>query len=319
MLPYPSFNPLNLVPLIFIYLSEFYIARINKKVYFNLLNTFFSLGRKSMTDEIFKDLPHESPIQPLQLSAEDTIQFRCHPDIACFNQCCQCSDIQLTPYDILRLKNRFGLTSNQFLSTYTVPFEMDSDGMPGVKILTKDDGACPFVEKKGCSVYEDRPSTCRYYPIGLLSMREQDSPTDEDYFFIVKEEHCLGHQEPRELTIGQYRQEQNIIDYDEINREWRQIVLKKRSAGPGIGKPSIRSYQFFFLLSYNLDGFRDFIQTTGFSEVYDVDAATLEQLKTDELALLQFSFKLLKQVLFGEMNIPVKADATEKRQQRRQS
>lgn len=272
-----------------------------------------------MTDEIFKDLPYESPIQPLKLSVEDKIQFRCHPDIECFNQCCQCSDIQLTPYDILRLKNRFGLTSNQFLSTYTIPFEMDSDGMPGVKILTKDNGACPFVEKNGCSVYEDRPSACRYYPIGLLSMREQDSSTDEDHFFIVKEEHCLGHNESRELTIAQYRQEQAIVEYDDINREWRQIVLKKRSAGPGIGKPSMRSYQFFFLLSYNLDGFREFIQTEGFSDVYEVSPETLKQIDTDEIALLQFGFKLLKQVLFGEVTIPIKENALEKRKQRHQT
>jgi len=67
----------------------------------------------------------ESPIQPLELSIQDTIQFRCHPEISCFNQCCQHIDILLTPYDIIRLKNHFNLSSEAFLAQYTYPFEMD--------------------------------------------------------------------------------------------------------------------------------------------------------------------------------------------------
>ena len=52
-------------------------------------------------------------------------------DISCFNACCRNIDLQLTPYDILRLKNRLGLTSGDFVARYTVPFEMDAHGMQG--------------------------------------------------------------------------------------------------------------------------------------------------------------------------------------------
>ena len=32
---------------------------------------------------------------------------------------------------------------------------------------------CPFVdEEKGCSIYEDRPWSCRMYPLGLASPKE---------------------------------------------------------------------------------------------------------------------------------------------------
>lgn len=271
-----------------------------------------------MSDSPLENLPYNSPLQPVKLSLEDNIQFRCHKDIACFNECCKRIDILLTPYDILRLKKRLNLTSNEFLKQYTVPYEMDAHGMPGVKIRTADDNpACPFLQEDGCSVYEDRPTVCRYYALGLMSMRKQDSPTDETAYFLIKEDHCLGHNEPRTITVSDYRQEQGVDHYDEINQEWRQIILKKRSAGPTIGKPSSRSFQFFFLLSYNLDSFRDFVQSEGFSEVYDLDTATFEQLKTDDVALLQFGFRLLKQVLFGEMTIPLKENAMQTRAQRR--
>jgi Fe-S-cluster containining protein len=271
-----------------------------------------------MSDSPLENLSPNSPIQPVKLSLDDTIQFRCHKDIACFNECCKRIDILLTPYDILRLKKRLGINSTEFLQQYTVPYEMDGDGMPGVKIRTADDNpACPFLSEDGCSIYEDRPTVCRYYALGLMSMHLQNSSTDEKAFFLIKEDHCLGHQEPRTITVKDYCKEQEVEDYDEIDREWQQVILKKRSSGPTVGKPSPRSFQFFFMVSYHIDQLRNFIQSQGFSEVYDLSSAEFEQLKTDDLALLKFGFRLLKQVLFGEMTIPVKADAMQKRTQQR--
>lgn len=273
-----------------------------------------------MSNAILRDNPYQSPLIPTKLSLDNTLQFCCHPEISCFNECCKNIDIVLTPYDILRLKNRLGVTSSEFLANYTVPYEMDNHGMPGVKIRTvAQTTMCPFLRADGCSVYTDRPTACRYYPVGLLSMRLQDSPTDEDAYFLVKEEHCHGHQEPRTLSIRAYRHEQGVDEYDVINRDWRQIVLKKRSVGPTIGQPSVRSFQLFFLASYNLDDFRQFVQSPGFLEIYDLSAETITQLHTDEVALLKFGSRLLKQVLFGEMRIPLKADAEMKRLQRKQN
>ena len=271
-----------------------------------------------MTDIPLDSIPNHSPLNPVKLSLDENIQFRCHKDIACFNECCKRIDITLTPYDILRLKTKLGLSSAEFLGQYTLPYEMDSHSMPGVKIKTADDNpACPFLSETGCSVYEDRPTVCRYYALGLMSMRKENSAIDEDTYFLIHEDHCLGHQESRTVTVADYRKEQGVEEYDQINRDWRQIILKKRSAGPTIGKPSQRSFQFFFLCSYNLDGLRDFVLSDGFSEVYDVESAILDILKTDDVMLLSFGFKLLKQVLFGENTIPLKADAMQKRVERR--
>lgn len=80
---------------------------------------------------------------------------------------------------------------------------------------------------EGCGVYEDRPTSCRYYPIALLSSRRQDEYIDRDAYAMVKEEHCLGHNEPRVITVGDYRKEQGRVEYDELARGWRQLILKK--------------------------------------------------------------------------------------------
>lgn len=269
--------------------------------------------------EIADDFP-PSPITPVRLGLDDTFQFRCHPGIACFNQCCQNIDITLTPCDILRLKNRLGLTSQEFLHLHTVPFELDAHGLPGIKMRTRGDTTvCQFLTESGCGVYQDRPTACRYYALGVGSMRKAGSPLDEDFYFVVKEDRCLGHKEAKLQPIRDYRKEQGIEEYDALNREWRQIVLKKRSCGPTIGKPSPRSMQLFFMASYDLDGFRDFITSAGFDEVYELGAELKNELLGDETKLMQFGFRFLKQVLFGENTLPLKPDALEKRLARRKT
>ena len=261
--------------------------------------------------------PAISPILPVQLGLDENFQFRCRKGIACFNKCCENIDILLTPYDIVRLKKRLGVSSREFIDSYTTDFAMDGQGTPGLKLATKPGSAsCINLTPEGCGVYEDRPAACRYYALGLVSMRKKDSPTDEDSYFVVKEEHCLGHQEPVMQTVRDYRRDQGVDLYDEINREWRQIILKKRSSGPTVGKPSERSFELFFLASYDIDGFRKFIAGAGFGEVFELDSSFRQELLHDDVKLLKFAFRLLKQVLFGERTIPLRPDAVQKRSAR---
>ena len=48
------------------------------------------------------------------LGPEDTFRFACHPDLKCFTQCCRGTTIFLTPYDVLRMKNALGISSESF-------------------------------------------------------------------------------------------------------------------------------------------------------------------------------------------------------------
>lgn len=267
-----------------------------------------------------KDSPFiQSPVVPTSYDGSKVIQFSCHKGIACFNACCKNIDITLTPYDILRLKRRLGLTSGEFLLGFTVPYEMEKDGIAGVKFKPVEGGtACQFMTDEGCSVYEDRPTACRYYPVALVSMRKQDEYTDTTSYALVKEEHCLGHNENRQLTIDEYRKEQGLEEYDELGRGWRQLILKKKSSGPTVGTPSKRSLLLFFTACYDLDRFREFVSSDSFNEVYDLPDGLKQKIAEDEVKLMQFGFHFLKQVMFGENTIEVKADAYDKRMAKRQ-
>jgi Fe-S-cluster containining protein len=258
-----------------------------------------------------------SPVQPALLDGGKAIQFRCRKGIACWNACCSNIDIALTPYDILRLKNRLGISSSEFLVQYTLPYEMEKDGIAGVKLKSVEGGtACRFMTPDGCSVYADRPTACRYYPVALLAMRKQDESTDSSAYALVKEVHCLGHQEPRTLTIDEYREEQGLPQYDELAHGWRQLILKKKSSGPTVGKPSRRSLELFFMTCYDLDRFRAFVASEGFGAIYDVPKAELDAVLADDTMLMLFGFRFLRQVLFGEETIAVHAPAVAERRTR---
>lgn len=134
---------------------------------------------------------------------------------------------------------------------------------------------CRFLTKDGCSVYPDRPTACRYYAMGTVSMRKVRASSEEDFYFMVKEDQCRGHQEPKVQAVRAYREEQGVDRYDEVSKEWRQIVLKKRSCGPTVGKPSARSLDFLYLCSYDVDGLRAFIKRPGVGEVFNLDEAAM--------------------------------------------
>lgn len=269
----------------------------------------------SETDDVkIEGLPPGSPLQPNELKADSEFQFNCHKGIACFNACCKNIDIILTPYDILRLKRNQGLKSHELVARYTLPFEMDFHGLPGLKLATKPGSSeCAFLSEEGCGVYADRPAACRYYALGNMGVRKKDESWVEDIYFVVKEDHCLGHQEPVTQTVAEYRHAQGVDQYDDINREWRDLIIKKRSAGPTVGRPSERSMQLFDMCSYDMDSFREFLRSEGFTSLFAIPEQTYQELLDDEDKLLRFSFQFLKQVLFGEATIPMREEARDQR------
>ncbi len=263
----------------------------------------------------FDNIPHNSPVLPKRLSGEDKFNFSCYKGISCFNACCKQADITLTPFDILRLKDNLGMTSTEFLKKHTVPFEIDGQGMPGVKLRTEDDNpVCLLLDgDNGCGVYEDRPSACRYYPVGLLNMRAFKAEQEEQHYFMVKENHCTGHSENREITVDEYRKEQGVVEYDDFNWQYYRLILKKKSSGPTIGKPSTQSFHFFFTACYDVDRFREFIKTANFLKVYDIKEDEYNELLNDDYKLISFGLMLMHQVLFGENTIPLVDKAYENR------
>jgi len=237
-------------------------------------------------------------VEPTKLSPKTRFTFKCHKGIKCFTKCCSKINILLTPYDIIRMKKRVGMSSEKFLDTYTYMDVDEKTSYPFVRIKMNEDEerACPFVTPEGCSIYTDRPANCRYYPIGQTSLRKggENGPVHEEFFFFIREPHCLGYQEDTEWTVEQWRKDQEVALYDDMNREWKEILLQKNPFGTKLD--SNRQAQ-IYTASYDLDRFRRFIFESKFFDVFDIDREEMEKIKADDLALMKFSMKYLKYIL----------------------
>ncbi len=85
-------------------------------------------------------------VEPRKLTTESRFKFRCHPGISCFTECCGKTTIILTPYDILRLKNRLNMKAADFLAKYTRMEAHDKSGLPMVIMdMPRFEHHCPFV------------------------------------------------------------------------------------------------------------------------------------------------------------------------------
>lgn len=255
----------------------------------------------------------DNPVQPVRMGADDTFRFRCHRGVSCWNQCCHGADITLTPNCVLRLSKHLGLKPAEFLVQYTVPAEWEKASLPVAKLRMSGadgKGACPFMGEEGCTVYEDRPATCRYYPMGLASVKPKGADEKEDFFFLVREPHCCGHQDSLEQSVGEFRQAQGLPEYDEVNRGWMDILMKMASwrvlGGPWgeEAKPAVK--RMFFMVSTDVEALRRFVFETRFLDTYDIDPAALEILKTDDHEMLRLGFDWMKNVMFHEPTIAMK-------------
>ncbi len=262
-----------------------------------------------------KGTNNPSNILPKKLTLESKIKFRCHPGVKCFTACCGGIKIILTPYDILMLKNRLDVPAHEFLQQYTTPVYLENTDMPGVALkLTEDDNRCPFVTPEGCTVYTDRPSACRYYPVGMAdfhegqgAMGESDHKNEEKFFFIVKEDHCKGFEEDKEWTVAEWRADQGVDVRDEMNKDWLRLVMRRKSFGVQASL-SDQAKRMFFMASTDLDHFRRFVLESSFLDTYIIDDETLEKIKNDDIELMLFSFKYLANSLFGAEGLEMRED-----------
>ena len=249
-------------------------------------------------EEILKDYP--------RLSEGDSFSFSCHPGVPCFNACCGDVNVFLTPYDIVRLKNRLGISSQEFLDKHTI-LPMDKNlKYPVILLQMNDDDkkSCPFVGKNGCQVYEDRPWSCRMYPLGLASPREGHKEVKEDFYFLLREAVCKGLDEPESQTVGEWLTDQGILDYNEMGEHYKNLTLHPVFESSEHLTP--QKIEMFFMVCYNIDNFRDFVFGSSFFDKFEVDKETRERIKEDDVELLKFGYKWLRFALFGEKSMTIK-------------
>ena len=233
-----------------------------------------------------------------RLKLDDRFTFQCGKHLDCFTKCCQGVSILLTPYDVLRLKRALKIDSSEFLERYSFVMQSKDKKIPAVFLLMHGENqTCPFVSDKGCGVYAHRPWACRMYPLGMAEPRDPQQAAQR-FYFPVHEDLCHGHGLGEGCTIREWIDNQGIEPFDLNQVSFRQLM-----GHPGWDSPELLTpdkLAMFYMAAYDLDRFRSFVFDTRFLELFEVDEARIEALRTDDEELLEFAMDWLAFSLFQE-------------------
>lgn len=254
----------------------------------------------STNNDINKEFPEG--MEPL---GNTVFHFRCGPEVECYMQCCRKLDLILYPYDIIRLKNRLSISSEEFMRKHTSLGPSSHPFFPAVMLLMSEneERTCPFLNGSGCTVYEDRPTACRTYPLERAVDRTPSKGRPEEYYFMTRHAYCLGHRENQEWTVKSWLKDQKIQHYNAVNDLWAEIDTLFASnpwQGEGAGGPR---QQMAFMVCYNIDGFRRFAEENRLFDQFRIESSQRRILAEDDEALLKFGFEWLKLVLGGQSRL----------------
>lgn len=247
------------------------------------------------------------------LTPEDHFFFECHQGLDCFTRCCRNITIFLTPYDILRMKNGLKMSSEDFLPTYTATLIGDS-GLPVVALKMQDDEekSCPFVTSEGCKIYEDRPWSCRIYPLKPESTKITEK-SGKEYYSVMDVSFCLGLAEHKSLTVKKWKKEQGISIYMAMENFFKKITMNKFLSDKKISNKNIQDM--YYMACYDLDRFRRFVFESKFLKLFEVKPETMENLKNDDVELYKFAMRWLEYGLLGQHVLKVKTDIIKAKKQ----
>ena len=176
----------------------------------------------------------------IPLKKTDTFNFRCHKDLTCFNRCCRNLNLILYPYDVLRLKKSLELDSDRFLESHVDVVLRKDNYFPDVLLRMADNEfqTCPFLSDAGCTVYPDRPDTCRTFPVEHGVLINDGPGASEIISFFRPPDFCQGQHENRALTVAQWAQDQQAdhLQPDDCPMGRDQSTVSKRplgTRGPG--------------------------------------------------------------------------------------
>ncbi|MCB0358380.1 MAG: YkgJ family cysteine cluster protein [Bdellovibrionales bacterium] len=122
-----------------------------------------------------------------KLDRSSPFSYRCN---RCM-KCCYHFRIRVSPYEASRLARFLGISTTEFLRTYTAN--------QGTELRRVERDACVFLGPDGCTVHADRPLVCRLYPLG-----RHRSETGEEHFSLL---------EPITDSAGVYGRSESVQDY----------------------------------------------------------------------------------------------------------
>lgn len=237
----------------------------------------------------------------MPLKKNDAFNFRCHRDLACFNQCCRNLNLFLYPYDVLRLRKCLDMDSDRFLETHVDVVLRKGNYFPEVLLRMTDNDAktCPFLNDAGCRVYPDRPDTCRTFPVEQGISFTDHPGESETVSFFRPPDFCQGRHDGQTWSLSSWADNQEAVVYNRMTARWATLKARFQEdpwGSAGLNGPKAKMA---FMAAYNLDRFRDFVFQSSFLKRYRVKKTLVRRLRADDRDLLMFGFEWIMHFVWG--------------------
>jgi hypothetical protein len=194
------------------------------------------------------------------------------------------------------MKNRLNVTSDCFLAQHTFTAFRDNPYFPSVMLRMSDaDGhACHFLTDDGCMIYEDRPISCRTYPLERAVARTGTNENRMDCYFIARHAYCLGHNETRKWTVEEWIEDQRIQKYNAMNNLWVEIDTLFRSKPWRERELNNPALKMAFMACFNVDRFKVFVCESTFFSRFEVSPEKIERIMNSDVELMKLGFDWIK-------------------------
>ncbi|MDD7408246.1 MAG: YkgJ family cysteine cluster protein [Anaerovoracaceae bacterium] len=144
-------------------------------------------------------------------------------------RCTQCGDccrnkkledmILLTTMDVYRLCNILEMDTTDMIGKYCDMIPGKESMLPLLIMKQRLDGSCIFLKKGKCTVHEGKPLLCTMYPLGRISLLNEEKGVQEFHYFLkdFKKEGCKA-AEDEEQTVTEWLERYDLEQYDECAR-----------------------------------------------------------------------------------------------------
>jgi Fe-S-cluster containining protein len=204
---------------------------------------------------------------------------------------------------VLRLRRRLGMTSDRFLETHVDLVLREGHHFPEVLLRMADNAekTCPFLSDRGCSVYPDRPDTCRTFPVEMGRMFDADANTYRTVWFFRPPDFCLGQHETTLWTPRSWAEDQEAETHNRMTALWAEIRGLFRSDPWGAEGPNGPRAKMAFMATYNIDRFSEFVLKSSFLKRYRIERACLKKIRSgDEVEMMLLGFDWVRLFVWGQ-------------------
>jgi hypothetical protein len=240
-----------------------------------------------------------------KLKLEDSFKFTCHRGLACYTSCCRDVNIFLTPYDVIRLKKAIGITSTEFLHTYTEMIVVKDRYLPLIQLKMDEDNdkRCYFVRPHGCLYYPHRPWACRMYPL--------DERPEGGFTVVATPDKCHGLVEGDPWVVKEWLKDQGATQSKEMDGSYDALSAHHLMRNLDITNEQI--LQMIVTALWDVDGFRKLILESSFLDKFDLEPERIEAIKTDDIAVMDLGYDWVRFGLLGQKTLKLKQAEGERR------